>query len=330
MLVALPLFVVAITIILGGAAVFTNGVEWLGRRLGISDAAIGSVLAGIATALPETLVPVIAIFFGDSKAEADIGIGAILGAPLMLGTLVLPLLAGFLLFLGRMRKRTDHFELDYHAVRLDLVFFLPAYGAAFLVALMPAPALRYGAAVGLLLMYGWYVKIHMTSGEVSEMELAPLYFSRRAGRPATGLVVSQVLVGLGLLIGGAHLFVHVVKDAALGFGVSPLVLSLIVAPIATELPETMNSFFWVYQKKDTLAVGNITGAMVLQGAIPVSVGLIGTGWNLDAASMLCVTLPIVATTLFLAQIRMTGRWHTRVVVTPALLYAGYMTYLFLR
>src|SRR5437773_12538431 len=115
MVVAGLLFFLSIAIILSGAAVFTNGVEWLGRRLGISDGAIGSVLAGIATALPETLIPIIAIFGGESQAETDIGIGAILGAPLMLGTLVLPLLAGFLLLLGRMRKRADQFELDYRA-----------------------------------------------------------------------------------------------------------------------------------------------------------------------------------------------------------------------
>ena len=93
MIISLLLFLLGIAIILGGAAVFTNGVEWLGRRMGISDGAIGSILAGIATALPETLIPVIAIFGGHSETETDIGIGAILGAPLMLGTLTLPLLA---------------------------------------------------------------------------------------------------------------------------------------------------------------------------------------------------------------------------------------------
>src|SRR3989442_10390639 len=165
---------------------------------------------------------------------------------------------------------------------------------------------------------------------VSELELKPLYFSRRAGRPATALIVAQVLGGLGLLIGGAHLFVHVVKDAALGMGVSPLVLALLVAPIATELPETMNSFFWVYQKKDTLAVGNITGAMVFQGTFPVSVGLVGTGWNLDAGAMLSMALPLVGTALCLAQIRKTGRWDPRIVLLSVLLYAGYMGYLVLR
>ena len=330
MLLSLLLFLVAIGIILGGAAVFTNAVEWLGRRLGISDGAIGSILAGIATALPETLIPVIAIFWGTSQAETDIGIGAILGAPLMLGTLVLPLLAGFLLLLGRMRKRADQFELDYPAVRHDLGFFLAAYGLALLASVVPARALHYATAVGLVLMYAWYVKIHMTSGKVSELELDPLYFSRRAGRPATALIVTQVLGGLGLLIGGAHLFVHVVKDAALGMGVSPLVLALLVAPIATELPETMNSFFWVHQKKDTLAVGNITGAMVFQGTFPVSVGLVGTGWNLDAGAILSMALPLGGAVLGLAQIQKIGRLDPRIVLLSVLLYAGYMGYLILR
>jgi len=330
MLVSLLLFLVAIGVILGGAAVFTNGVEWLGRRLGISDGAIGSILAGVATALPETLIPVIAIFFGDSKAQADIGTGAILGAPLMLSTLTVPMMAGFLLLLARMRKRADHFTLDYHAVRLDLNFFLPAYAVVFLVALMPVPTLRYATAAGLFLMYLWYVKIHLARGEVSNTELEPLYFARRAGHPATALVAGQAVVGLGLLIGGADLFVHAVEDVALGMGISPLILSLLVAPVATELPEKMNSLLWIYQKKDTLAVGNITGAMVFQGTFPVSVGLLGTGWNLDQASMISILLPIVATGLFLAQIRITGQWRPGTLMFTAVLYAGYIAYLFAR
>ncbi len=330
MLFSMLLFLLAIGVILGGAAVFTNGVEWLGRRLGISDGAIGSILAGVATALPETLIPVVAIFFGDSQTEADIGVGAILGAPLMLSTLTIPLMAAFLLFLAGLQKRSEHFTLDYHAVRLDLNFFLPAYAVALFVAFLPAPALRYASAAGLFLMYLWYVKIHLTTGVVSEMELEPLYFARKAAHPMTVMIAAQAVVGLGLLIGGAHLFVHAVEDVALGMGVSPLILSLLVAPVATELPEKMNSLLWIYQKKDTLAVGNITGAMVFQGTFPVSVGLLGTGWDLDFASRLSVLLPIIAASLFLAQIRMTGKWQPRALIFTAFLYGGYIAYLFLR
>jgi cation:H+ antiporter len=313
-------------IILGGAAIFTNGVEWLGRRLGISDGAIGSILAGIATALPETLIPVIAIFWGTGKAETEIGIGAILGAPLMLSALTIPLLAGFLLILGKTRRRAASFELDYQSVGLDLRVFLISYSVALAVALLPLTSIRYVAAVGLLLLYLWYVKIHLASGKVNEMELSPLFFSR--GRsPATAMIVIQALVGLGLMAGGAHMFVHVIKETALGLGVSPLMLSLLIAPVATELPEAMNSFFWVYQKKDTLAVGNITGAMVFQGTFPVSIGLVGTSWNLDTASLISLTLPLLACSLFFALTRLKCRWQPAVLILPIFLYAGYMVYL---
>jgi cation:H+ antiporter len=330
MLIALLLFCLSIGIILGGAAVFTNGVEWLGRRLGLSDGAIGSILAGVATALPETLIPVIAIFWGTTTSAADIGVGAILGAPLMLSTITIPLLAGFLLVLARMRHRSEKFELDYGDIRLDLGFFLVAYTVAFIVALWPLPAMRYGAAIALILMYVWYVKIHVTTGKPNELEIARLYFSPSAASPPTVLIVVQSAAGLLLLIGGAHMFVHVVEVLAQWLGVSPLIFSLLVAPIATELPEKLNSLLWVYQKKDALAVGNITGAMVFQGTFPVSIGLIGTHWTLDTASMISLVLPVLATGLFYVQARWAGRWRPSVLILPVFLYAGYMLYLITR
>ena len=330
MLISILLFCLAIGIILGGAAVFTNGVEWLGRRLGISDGAIGSILAGVATALPETLIPVIAIFWGTTTTESDIGLGAIFGAPLMLSTITIPLLAGFLLLLAALQKRPRHFELDYRMVRLDLGFFIGAYSVAIVVAVLPVAPLRYAAAVALIMAYVWYVRIHLTSGEVNAMDISPLYFSPRTPSPATALITIQSLAGLGLLIGGAHMFVHVVEHLALGFGVSPLILSLIVAPIATELPEKLNSLLWIYQKKDTLAVGNITGAMVFQGTFPVSVGLVGTSWNLDTASLISLILPLFAASVLFVQAQTASRWQPRVLILPIFLYAGFMTYLFLR
>jgi cation:H+ antiporter len=327
MLVSSLLFFLAIAVILGGAAVFTNGVEWLGRRLGLSDGAIGSILAGIATALPETLIPVIAIFLGTDEAATQVGVGAILGAPMMLSTLMIPLLAGFLLVLARMHSRSGKFDLDYGDVRLDLGFFLLSYTVALVVALVPLPPIRYPAAAGLILIYLWYVKIHLGRGKVNEMELAPLFFSRGRAQPATAVIVIQALAGLALMIAGAHIFVDVVKDTAVGLEISPLVLSLLIAPVATELPEAMNSFFWIYGKKDTLAVGNITGAMVFQGTFPVAIGLVGTDWQLDTGSLISLTLPLLAVSLFFVLTEIKGRWKPSVLILPVFLYAGYMLYL---
>src|SRR5215211_2467210 len=87
-------FVVALVAILLGAAFFTNAIEILGGRLGMRQGAVGSLLAAVGTALPESMIAVVAILepvlTGETSEEgALIGIGAILGAPLMLATLAM-------------------------------------------------------------------------------------------------------------------------------------------------------------------------------------------------------------------------------------------------
>src|SRR5204863_5983060 len=81
---------VAFVVILLGAELFTNGIEWFGHKLNLAQGAVGSVLAAVGTALPETMIPIIAILFGGGSAASDsVGIGAILGAPFMLSTLAM-------------------------------------------------------------------------------------------------------------------------------------------------------------------------------------------------------------------------------------------------
>src|SRR5438067_12879769 len=80
----IALIVGAFVLILVGAEVFTNGVEWLGLKLRISEGATGSILAALGTATPETLIPVVALLRTNTAASDAIAVGAILGAPLML------------------------------------------------------------------------------------------------------------------------------------------------------------------------------------------------------------------------------------------------------
>ena len=83
---------VSLVVILSGAELFTNGVEWIGEGFGLSEGAVGSVLAAVGTALPETLLPLVAILSGHAAGE-EIGTGAILGAPFMLTTLAMVVVA---------------------------------------------------------------------------------------------------------------------------------------------------------------------------------------------------------------------------------------------
>jgi len=83
------LLIVAFAVILAGCELFVNGVEWFGRKLNLGEGAVGSVLAAVGTALPETVIPLIAILVSRGDSGHAIGIGAILGAPFMLSTLAI-------------------------------------------------------------------------------------------------------------------------------------------------------------------------------------------------------------------------------------------------
>ena len=277
------LLAVSFAVILAGSELFTNGIEWFGHKLELGEGAIGSVLAAIGTALPETMVPLIAILFGGGIAASEIGVGAILGAPFMLATLAM-FVTGAGVWLMRGRRATGKtLALDLGVVSHDMAYFAVAYtvaiGAAFLPVEFEWP--RRLVAVVLIGLYGRHVWGHLQAEAAEHQGLQPLRFHKldrgapqHPAPPRVRIVSVQVVFALACIVGGAWTFVQAIKDVASGPGVNGTLLALVIAPIATELPETLNSVLWVRRGKDTLAMGNITGAMVFQSAIPTSIGLV--------------------------------------------------------
>jgi cation:H+ antiporter len=324
------LFLVSVAVTLGACTLFTNAIEWLGKRFNLSEGAVGGVLAAIGTTLPETSIPIIAIFFGTGRAEVEVGLGAILGAPFMLTTLVIPLLAILLMMYAGLGKRTASFRLNYRDVKGDLFFFVAAYSVALACAFVPSPLTHVIAAVGLVGLYLYYVKLKFSeSGEEGEEGgLEPLLFARKAAIPSFGLIGLQAIIGLAGLALGAHLFVLAAETIAGALSISPLILALLVAPLATELPEMSNSFLWLYRKKDRLAVGNVTGAIVFQGTIPVSIGLLGTDWTLAPTALITMVLAVAAASFLLVQAAWGALWRPWLLSGSAILYIGYVVYLY--
>src|SRR5919206_3992762 len=107
-------------IILAGAELFTNGIEWFGRKLGLAEGAVGSVLAAVGTALPETMIPIVAIIFGSEVHSGEIGIGAILGAPFMLATLAMFVTGAAVLVVARHRSSGDTMVVDPVVLGADI------------------------------------------------------------------------------------------------------------------------------------------------------------------------------------------------------------------
>jgi len=283
--VDLLILVIAFIVILAGAELFTNGIEWFGRKLELAEGAVGSVLAAVGTALPETMIPIIAILFASGEAANEVGIGAILGAPFMLSTLAMFVTGVAILMVARNRSSDDTMRVDTGVLAHDMRYFVIAYAIAIGAAFLPVEPvwLKWIVAVVLIGIYAWYVKGHFEADpDVDVEDLAPLRFHRldRVAHlddpttPRLRVVNLQVLAALGLIVAGAFFFVDAVEHLATNLGIDGALLALVVAPIATELPEKFNSVIWVRQGKHTLAMGNITGAMVFQSTIPTVVALL--------------------------------------------------------
>jgi cation:H+ antiporter len=185
------------------------------------------------------------------------------------------------------------------------------------------------AAIALVGAYSVYVALTLRqSGEVeSAEELRPLILdTTRSDPPTMTTVVIQLLVALGAIVGGAHIFVEQVLHVADSFGLEPLVLSLVLAPFATELPEKANSFFWVRDAKDSLALGNVTGAMVFQSTLPVAIGLAFTPWELDRYSTVAGCLAIAGGLVAIVTLQLRRRFSGAAIVVWAGLYAVFVGY----
>jgi cation:H+ antiporter len=288
----------AFVVILLGAELFTNGIEWFGRKLQLAEGAVGSVLAAVGTALPETMIPIIAILTGGgSEASHGVGVGAILGAPFMLSTLAMFVTGVAVLSQARRRAAGDVMPVDTEVLSHDIRYFVVAYAIAIGAAFLPLEPvwLKWIVAVVLIGIYAWYVKAHFEADPAVDAEdLAPLRFRRLdpAGlaedpdAPRLRVVNLQVIAALALIVLGAYFFVDAVEHLATSFGLDEALLALVIAPIATELPEKFNSVIWVRQGKDTLSMGNITGAMVFQSAIPTVVALLfaADAWHFGEGS----------------------------------------------
>jgi cation:H+ antiporter len=274
------LLIVAFIVILAGCELFCNGVEWFGRKLNLGEGAVGSVLAAVGTALPETVIPLIAILISRGKVGTEIGIGAILGAPFMLSTLAMFVCGVSIVIFTMTKRRTRKIRFNKTIMGRDLLYFLVAYAIAVAVGLVNIGPFRYAVAVLLVLGYAVYVRQTMKSEGDLEGECRALYFHRTAASPQLKAVILQIIVALVAIIFGADLFVRELTKAAEALGVPALVISLLLTPFATELPEKFNSVMWMRHKKDTLALGNITGAMVFQSTFPVAIGMAFTQWRL--------------------------------------------------
>jgi cation:H+ antiporter len=326
--------VVHIVLLLGSALViyracewFVNAVEWLGVEFKVGAVAVGTILAAVGTALPESVVTLVAVLFGGNEHGADIGVGAAMGGPLVVGTIAYGVTG--LMLLARRRSQVNAraavvaagsdadapdqpgsydglADVDTGRLARDQTWFLAIFAVKVALGLVvfavkPWLGLLFFAVYAVYFWREMRADGHDARGDgLHALKLQP-----RRATPARWAVIAQTVTPLAVIFAASQLFVRQLEWAGPALGRSPVVAALLLSPIATELPEILNAIIWVRQGKTQLALANISGAMMIQATVPSGIGILATPWKFDAPLILAgiATAAAVAYLLWLLRAR---------------------------
>jgi cation:H+ antiporter len=321
MLVAVVALLLSAGFVYWACEYFVNGVEWVGLKAGISQNAVGTVLAAFGTALPESVVTFVAVVFGHDASAKNIGVGAALGGPLVLATIAYPIV-GIMLLLTRSQQPGNPIDVNRQRLGRDQSWFLLIF--AFKIALgFLAFSLKPWLGWLFLAAYAAYTWVEVRhEGDVPEGSVEPLMFQQAAENPGWVMVTLQTVLAMVVIFAASHVFVSQLGVVGPWLGIPSTVVALLLSPIATELPETMNAIIWIRQGKHRLALSNISGSMMIQATVPTALGLFFTPWLFDGA----LTVAGVVTAVAIAGLLVLLRCNALTPVRLALFALGYVAF----
>lgn len=318
----------ALVLVVLASDAFTNAVEWFASIRGLTRNAAGAVVAAIGSSLPETMIVIVALLVLRDPQSQAVGIGAVLGAPFMLATVVFAIIGCIARFRGSVYRQTGgSLAVEPRAAISGLSVFALTFALILGASFAPTLAARTIAAIAVIIAYIGYL-VYQFRGKGGRMRETPppLRFAPRSKQPSMWVVIAQMVLALAVTVAASRWFVASVTGASAQAGIPPLVVSLFVSPIATELPEAMNVILWMRRGEDELAIGNVLGAMIFQTSIASAIAMLASPWRLDAhayAACLATAAAVVTVLLATASIR---RLSSVAMIVCGLYYVGYVIF----
>jgi len=296
MMLTLALLILCAALIYLSCEYFVNGIEWVGAQYGIARSAVGTVLAAFGTALPESVVTFVAVVFGHTAPHKDLGVGAALGGPLVLATIAYAVVGLTFVMTQTPQRASLLSRSEAQRLHRDQVWFLWVFLGKVALGLLAFPLKRW---LGLLFLgvYAVYTRREIQAEHeegAAEVTLEPLKFRPQERHPVPGWALLQTGLALAVIFVSSQVFVHQLEAIGPWLGLAPQLVALLLSPLATELPETLNAIIWVRQGKATLALGNISGAMMIQATVPSAFGILFTSWRFDPALIVAAAVTILS------------------------------------
>ena len=140
--------------------------------------------------------------------------------------------------------------------------------------------------------------------------------------------VLKFLLGAAAIVGGSQLLVDGGSDLALWLGVPERVIAVTLVAVGTSLPELVTTLTAIAKKQDSLSVGNVIGANIIDLTLILPLcALISGGTLAVSAQSLAVDFPACMVTLLVGLLPLLLRQKGARVQGIAMLalYAGYLT-----
>ncbi len=272
---------------------FTRTLDEIGDNLGFDQHQIGSVFAAIATTLPETLVPLVALTV---HHNTKVALGATFGSFLVLSTLALPIVGVVL----RVKQGKYAAIQPSEALVKDFVWFIGFCLVGLLLSRLHADHMLQ--ILGAVFLLGSYAKrlrgvLKRNQNEPAEKES----YKKNSNNRMLYLRMCLILIALGL---ASSYFVDALHKAPPILG-NELVMALVLSPLATELPEKVNSILWVLRGREIAAIGNISGALVYQASVLTAINILMGSWVINSTMTMALMASMLAATNLVLQKR---RW----------------------
>ncbi len=279
LLLSTSLIAAGIAMLIASSFLLTITIEDLGKRGRFSDRFTGAVISPLFTALPELVVIIFALVLVGKESGAEIAAGTIIGEPFMVSALGFPAVALALFIAGR-KGRND--QLD-PALPLTLIFL----GAVFPIMLIPSffRSLLLRVFIAAVLVSLYFLFLRFVRGERNEGEMAE---ELRIGNRI--ILVAAILSGLALLFAGSAALVRGIDSVSIITGVNQELVTILLVPIGTIVPETMNAIIWASRNKTNLSIGAIAGEEVFFVTLFPALGILASQWIVTRDGIIAVSL----------------------------------------
>ena len=304
--IAIALFVVGIVLIIKGGDWFVDSATWFAEATGIPKFVVGATVVSFATTLPELLVSVRAAMTGSAQLAIGNAVGSVTGNTTLIMGLSLVAIAGVV------SRKNFAFK-----------------GGLLLASIVALTLLSLGKSLPVwsaFILWAIFL-VFMASNLLEGKKAAGVEEKANFDKKEVPGRVMWFVIGIACIVFGAEFLVSSGKTIAARMNISVTVIGFTVMALGTSLPELVTTITAIRKKENSLSVGNIIGANIIDAtrSLPLCAVINGEALPVEKMNLIfdfpvCIAACAVAVIPTVIQ----GRFKKWQGFTLLSMYAVYM------